>query len=70
MHEKHFIKFNIFHEKNMKEPFGMEGIYIHNMIKGFYNQSMGHITWNGDKIKAFPLGEQVKHVHFDLFYST
>ena len=38
---------------------GIEGIYL-NIIKGIYDKPTANITFNGEKLKAFPLKSETR----------
>ena len=49
---------------------GTEGNYL-NIVKTIYDKSTADIILNGEKLKAFPVGQQQdKSVHFHRYYST
>ena len=49
---------------------GIEETY-HNIIKAIYDKPTANIILNGEKLKAFPLGqEQDKGAHFHHYYLT
>ena len=49
---------------------GTEGTYL-KIIKAIYDKPTANIILNGEKLKAFPLGqEQDKGAHFHCYYST
>ena len=54
--EKAFEKFNIhlWFLKKILQKTGIEGTYI-NIIKAIYEKPTANITFNGEKLKAFPL---------------
>ena len=49
---------------------GIERTYL-NVIKAIYDKPTANIILKGEKLKAFPLGqEQDKGAHFHHYYST
>ena len=53
MQRKPLTKFNIHYIKTFQKT-GIEGKYL-SIIKAIYDKPTANITFNGEKLKAFPL---------------